>query len=49
MNTWDKFECDDCHRKYAFEQPEGDEIEEPSCPRCGSDHFKHLGEMKMDD
>ncbi|MEK5235442.1 hypothetical protein NST99_07060 [Paenibacillus sp. FSL L8-0470] len=31
---WEAFECDECHQRYALEQAEGDEIEEPLCPAC---------------
>jgi len=31
---WEAFECDECHLRYALEQAEGDEIEEPTCPAC---------------
>lgn len=45
-NTWDKYECDECGRKYAIEQPKEDEVEEPICPCCGSTYAKHLCEVK---
>lgn len=45
-NTWDKYECDECGRKYALEQPEGNETEEPICPSCGGTYAKHLCEVK---
>ncbi|MDR9857788.1 hypothetical protein RJP21_29790 [Paenibacillus sp. VCA1] len=35
---WEAFECDDCKLRFALEQDPGDEIEEPSCPGCGSSY-----------
>lgn len=38
--NWEVFECDDCKLQYAIKQKPGDEIEEPSCPGCGSSYFR---------
>jgi len=46
---WDKYECEGCKRRFAIEQPEGDEIEEPICPSCGGTYSKHLGEVDEPD
>lgn len=39
---WEAFECEGCHLRYAIEQAEGDEIEEPNCPACGGMNFETL-------
>ncbi|MNC31077.1 Zinc ribbon domain protein [compost metagenome] len=39
---WEAFECDDCGRRYALEQPDDDEIPEPLCPSCGSGYSKPI-------
>lgn len=45
---WDKFECEDCKRRFAIEQVEGDEVEEPACPVCGGT-YNTLLDVKNDE
>ncbi|MCM3747434.1 hypothetical protein M3223_08710 [Paenibacillus pasadenensis] len=40
MTVWDIYRCS-CGRRFALEQPVGDEIEEPACPCCGGTYCAH--------
>lgn len=43
---WDKFECEECGRRFAIEQPKNDEVEEPHCPSCGESYCRYLGNVQ---
>lgn len=48
---WEAFECDDCKLRFALEQEPGDEIEEPSCPGCGSSYcgpVEYIGPVELE-